>query len=99
MLKGEDLVYLAKCEFRKRRIFDLVHNVVRNNPTVNTLTRHSVVQLYLGDLEISGRRIRIVEDANITLHGGPMHKSLLKRIHIAVVALNDLIYSASAILI
>jgi len=98
MLKSQNLVYLAKWVLRKWRIFNLVHNVIRDNPAVDTLTRHSVVQFNLGDLEICRSRICIVQDAMDTLDT-PMHKSLLKGIHIAEMTLNDFIYSASAILI
>ena len=98
MLQSKDLVYLAKWVLRKWRIFNLVHNVIRDNPTVNTLTGHSIVQLNLGYLEISWCRICIVQDAMDTLDT-PMHKSLLKGIHIAIMALNDFIYSSSEILI
>jgi hypothetical protein len=58
----------------------------------------SIVQLNLGYLEISWCRICIVQDAMDTLDT-PMDKSLLKGIHIAIMALNDFIYSSSAILI
>ena len=98
MLQSQDLVYLAEWILRGWRIFYLVHNIFRDNPAVNALARHSFLQLYLGYLKISGGRICIVKDTLDALDA-PVHKDLLKRTHIAIMTLNDLINSASAILI